>query len=302
MLFSIAVLPTLVLAAPSDIDPSPQSSVCPSLQNNLRYQSRDAYTNGEVSTLQDFLQSQGYLNSEPTGYFGLLTFQAVKNFQNANGISPTGYVGPITRAKIASMNNCGTATITPVSPTPVQSSISAPTVYLGANPTTIVSDGKPGTITLYWSSTNATSCGFERQVLPTSGSMTVLLSSTTTYTISCTGPGGSTTSNPVTVIFKSSQNLPAVDLKINNSDGPLTKSSGYSTFSWISANADYCTASGDSYWSGSKSTSGSESIWTGNQKTGVTTYQLTCGTSSGKVNSAFVQLPRGFQISFSDVS
>ena len=77
---------------------------------------------------------------------------------------------------------------------------------------------------------------------------------------------------------------PTVDLKVNNSDGPLTKSSGYSTFSWNSVNADYCTASGDTYWSGSKPISGSESIWAGNEKTGVTTYRLTCGASSGKVS------------------
>ena len=77
-----------------------------------------------------------------------------------------------------------------------------------------------------------------------------------------------------------------VDLKINSSDGPLTKTRGYATFSWNAGSGlDYCTASGDAYWSGSKPTSGSESIWTGNEKTGVTTYQLTCGASSGKISS-----------------
>jgi hypothetical protein len=56
----------------SDIDDSSaDESECVQLQNNLKYKSRDAATNGEVSTLQDFLQSEGYLNSEPTGYFGL---------------------------------------------------------------------------------------------------------------------------------------------------------------------------------------------------------------------------------------
>jgi len=89
-----------------DVDPNPIDSICVSLVYNLRYQSRDATTNGEVSTLQDFLQSKGYLNSEPTGYFGLLTFKAAKDFQSANGIQPTGYVGPITRAKIAALT-CG---------------------------------------------------------------------------------------------------------------------------------------------------------------------------------------------------
>jgi peptidoglycan hydrolase-like protein with peptidoglycan-binding domain len=87
-----------------DVDPDPNTSTCVSLSYNLRYQSRDATTNGEVSSLQDFLQSKGYLNSEPTGYFGLLTVAAVKKFQGANSIQPTGYVGPITRAKIKAVS------------------------------------------------------------------------------------------------------------------------------------------------------------------------------------------------------
>ena len=90
------------LQAP-DPDPNPTESDCVSITNNLRYRARDANTNGEVSTLQDFLQSKGYLNSEPTGYFGLLTFKAVKDFQKDNNISPTGYVGPVTRAKIQTL-------------------------------------------------------------------------------------------------------------------------------------------------------------------------------------------------------
>lgn len=76
-----------------------------------------------------------------------------------------------------------------------------PTVTLSANPTSIVSDGKPGTVVLSWNSTNANSCAYEKTNLATSGSMPVSLTQTSIYTISCTGPGGSTTSNPVTVVF-----------------------------------------------------------------------------------------------------
>lgn len=89
-----------------DVDPNPTGSSCFSLSSTgLRYQARDANTNGEVSMLQDFLQSKGYLNSEPTGYFGLMTQAAVKKLQSASGIDPTGYVGPLTRAKISA--SCG---------------------------------------------------------------------------------------------------------------------------------------------------------------------------------------------------
>lgn len=88
----------------ADVDTQPQSSGCLDLSNSLRYRSRDAQTNGEVSDLQDFLQTKGYLKSEPTGYFGLLTFQAAKDFQRDNNTSPTGFIGPITRAKIKALS------------------------------------------------------------------------------------------------------------------------------------------------------------------------------------------------------
>ena len=84
---------------PADIDPQGDAGACLDLRNNLRYRSRDAGTNDEVSALQDFLQANGYLKSEPTGYFGLLTLRAVKNFQLASGISSTGFVGPLTRER-----------------------------------------------------------------------------------------------------------------------------------------------------------------------------------------------------------
>jgi len=84
-----------------DYDPNPTTtSSCVDLYNNLRYQSNDASTSYEVSKLQSFLQTKGYLNSEPTGYFGNLTLAAVKSYQSSVGLDQTGYVGPLTRAKI----------------------------------------------------------------------------------------------------------------------------------------------------------------------------------------------------------
>ena len=93
---------------PGDVD-TEEMSPCLNLVNNLRYRARDAQTGGEVSLLQDFLQAQGYLNSEPTGYFGLLTLSAAKEFQRDNLLSPTGFVGPLTRARI-SATSCGLGT------------------------------------------------------------------------------------------------------------------------------------------------------------------------------------------------
>lgn len=91
-------------AANADIDTESYGS-CLALNNGLRYRSRDIGTNGEVSSLQDFLQAKGYLNSEPTGFFGLLTLAAVRDFQrSALGFGyDTGFVGPMTRAKIKAL-------------------------------------------------------------------------------------------------------------------------------------------------------------------------------------------------------
>ena len=94
--------------------PNPPVSDCVSIVNNLRYRDRDIYKNGEVSTLQDFLQTKGYLNNEPTGYFGLLTVKAVKDFQRDYNINSDGSVGPITRAKIQVLTCGGTNYDNPV--------------------------------------------------------------------------------------------------------------------------------------------------------------------------------------------
>ncbi|HRY62739.1 MAG TPA: peptidoglycan-binding domain-containing protein [Candidatus Paceibacterota bacterium] len=74
---------------------------CTQLTYDLRFGARDSGTGGQVTKLQEYLSSAGYLDVEPTGYFGALTTQAVKIFQGKNGIpSMTGGVGQLTRNKI----------------------------------------------------------------------------------------------------------------------------------------------------------------------------------------------------------
>jgi hypothetical protein len=81
----------------------------------------------------------------------------------------------------------------------------APTASLSANPTSIKA-GKSSTLS--WSSTNATSCtggGFAAS--GTSGSAIVHPSATTTYSITCSGSGGSATANAtVNVTSRGPQN------------------------------------------------------------------------------------------------
>jgi outer membrane protein assembly factor BamB len=80
------------------------------------------------------------------------------------------------------------------------------------------------------------------------------------------------------VTVQAPQPLPTVDLKVNNSDGPISVTLPTTiTLTWTSQNASSCTASGS--WSGSKSTSGSQSISL--SSAGTYTYTLTCTNSSG---------------------
>ena len=53
----------------------------------------------DVESLQSFLMAQGVYSGPVTGYFGNLTREGVRKFQEKNSISPSaGYFGPKTRA------------------------------------------------------------------------------------------------------------------------------------------------------------------------------------------------------------
>lgn len=55
----------------------------------------------EVKKLQLVLIAKGYLDAQPTGYYGPLTIKAVKELQKKHGIVHSGrLVGPATRAAI----------------------------------------------------------------------------------------------------------------------------------------------------------------------------------------------------------
>lgn len=145
----LITLPIITSAQVSDVDPQGTSS-CVSITNNLRYRSTDAQVGGDVTALQDFLQSSGYLRVGPSGYFGLLTTKGVKAFQSDNVISPTGYVGPITRAKISAVSCSGT-------PSGSGNSVNIPTnsTSNNQNGTTIVSGCASGAV---FSSTTGAPC------------------------------------------------------------------------------------------------------------------------------------------------
>ncbi len=106
------------------------------------------------------------------------------------------------------------------------------------------------------------------------------LTNTTTYTLTCTGQGG-TSSDAVTVTVGSQpQNAPTVNVTANPN---YVSFNGTTTINWSSTSATYCTASGNG-WSGNKNTSG-QMVFA--NLTNTTTYTLTCtgqgGTSSDAV-------------------
>lgn len=51
----------------------------------------------DVQILQSMLFDRAYLSIQPTGYFGELTWRAVRSFQKDNGLPQPGFVGPRTR-------------------------------------------------------------------------------------------------------------------------------------------------------------------------------------------------------------
>ena len=151
----------------------------------------------------------------------------------------------------------------------------APTLTLTASPLSVTT-GEASMLS--WSSTNATSCvasGGWSGTKSTSGTeSTGALAATTTFTLACTGSGG-TISQSVTVTANPPP-MPALLLTAN----PLSLApGGMSTLAWSSTNAASCTASGG--WTGVRETSGSESTA---PLQATTTFTLECAGDGGTVS------------------
>lgn len=158
-----------------------------------------------------------------------------------------------------------------------------PTLTFTADPSDI-DEGESST--LAWSTTNATSCTASvgwSGAKSTSGEEAVSPDETTTYTLSCSGPGGSV-SESVTVTVDDTP-LPTPSLSFTANPTNLVQGSASmstSTLTWDSTNADTCNASNG--WGGSKPVDGSEVV----QPTGTTsiTYVLTCTGAGGPVTQS----------------
>jgi hypothetical protein len=164
----------------------------------------------------------------------------------------------------------------------------APTVDVKVNS----SDGplnfyEPAGFTVTWTSSNASSCSASDNLtgpIGTTGtkSYSNVLKGGYRYTVQCSNAAGTTVNDSVVVNVNPLP--PVADLKIDGSDGPLTRVSpaGF-TLSWTSQYAATCTASSsDNGWTGNMNLSGTTPF--ANIPVGTHTYTLTCTNVSGSVS------------------
>jgi hypothetical protein len=150
----------------------------------------------------------------------------------------------------------------------VAGSSAPPLVLIDAFPETIAPGNSAG---LAWATANATSCtasGGWSGSKPLTGSQIVNPSSTAAYTLTCSGPGGSS-SDSQTVTVSPAPYVSVVARPEAISPG------GSSTLFWATVSMSSCTASDG--WSGSKDLSGTQTV----SPSSTRTYTLTCTETSG---------------------
>jgi hypothetical protein len=175
------------------------------------------------------------------------------------------YIGDTTYA--ASSSSAQSLTITPP----------APAVTMSFNPASIAT-GKSTTLT--WSSTNATACtagGAWSGNQAVSGTLTVTpaAAGSRTYTLMCTGPGGTGNGSATLTVNPA----PTVMISV----APATITLGQSaTITWSSANDTTCIGSGA--WSGNEALTGSLTVTPSG--TGSMTYTLACTGNGDTVGNS----------------
>ncbi len=149
---------------------------------------------------------------------------------------------------------------------------------------------------LSWSTTEATSCAAGggtgsdgwTGAKPTSGAGVSVgplnTAGTYTYTLTCTGPGGTSAPSPVTVTVSAGPTLPAAAV-VTFLATPTTIQAGQSTLlTWVTTNATRCTATGGSgsdSWTGAEPTASLGTAIGPLNTAGTYTYTLTCTGPGG---------------------
>ena len=173
---------------------------------------------------------------------------------------------------------------------------SAPTVDLKVNNQDgSISVAANATVTLSWSTTNASTCvasgawSGERSTGSSETTAPLAAGSTNVFTLTCTGVGGSA-SDSVTVNVQNdggNNSQPSVDLKVNGSATVTVAPGSAITLSWTGANVTTCVASGSIAWHGARATSGSESLTASATPSTSEILTLTCASvAAGQVSDS----------------
>ncbi|MEK7588677.1 MAG: hypothetical protein AAB438_02550, partial [Patescibacteria group bacterium] len=211
------------------------------------------------------------VNVSPTsitsGNFATLTWSATNNPTSCsaswtnNSIATSGslQVSPnvSTNYTVTCFNNFGSGNDSAF--LTVNQQVNAPTVNISASPTSVFSGGSS---VITWVVSNATQCvgtngssGWSGFHNANGGSFVANdLTTTTTFTLTCTGPGGSSANSVTVGVTSNPVNLPTVNLSANQTN---IQYSGSTNLTWTVNNATSCNATnGTNGWSGPKSTSG----------------------------------------------
>jgi len=184
----------------------------------------------------------------------------------------------IAGAAFSALTACGTsATSQTIGTNPSSGGTTAiPAVNLVAMKSKVAM-GTPAT--LQWSAKDAQSCtasGGWSGTEPTSGTATTdPLTASTTYVLTCTGPGGSASQSAEVVVTS-----PAPTVTLAASPATIANG-GMSTLSWSSENATACTAAGG--WRGAVAMSGT---WSTGALPNTTDYELTCTGAGGSATQS----------------
>lgn len=189
------------------------------------------------------------------------------------GTQPTPALGSGTSFTLSCTGAGGSATTTAA--VAVASSPTAPTLVLSASSASVA---RGSATQLQWSTTGATSCtaagGWTGPRGPSGSETSALLTTGTTFSLSCTGAGG-TISREVSIAVIA----PAPTLSLAANPSSVTAGST-SRLAWSSTDATTCTASGD--WAGDRATTGDEITVALSRSA---TYTLACVGSGGRVEA-----------------
>ena len=204
-----------------------------SFDTSLKYGSKSS----AVNDLQDFLVSQGFLKGKVDGSFGLVTLNAVKAFQSANGLSSDGYFGKASRTKA----NDILATILAPSNTAEQTETGTISVNTSNQP---VLDSRGCSATSLFSSTTGQPCSSTTQ--PATPNLPAGCTSTFGYSITtgqaCNGlvatvqqlqqtiqqiaQNTTPVLTPTPTPIPTPTTTPTVDIKANGAEGSITVAYG----------------------------------------------------------------------------